>query len=293
MANVYFTVGISGCGKTTYCHKFAANDDFILDSDDIRQELWGDAQNQKEPHRVFELMLKRTLEALEKGKNVWYCATNLSMKHRLQFVKNVRAHYPETNLICLVFSASRELCENRNALRARQVPTFVITNQIKHFEMPVENEGWDTIKIVEMENDEERNIYFKKIEKIVDCFGSQKNPHHTYSLMHHSMLCRLRANHYNANPYLLHAAYIHDFGKVFTQTFWEKDNYQYAHYPNHANVSAYIALCAGYDSYVIQIICYHMIPFMDERAQKTWFNRLGEELWNDIEFLHKCDMEAQ
>ena len=190
MATIYVTVGISASGKSTFCREHAQSNDLILDSDVLREELFGDPCEQKNPSLVFDTMFKRTVAALEQNRNVWYCATNLIMKNRLHFIRSVRAKYPETKVICYLFSISPEICVQRNQLRARQVPLFVLLRQVQQFEMPVEKEGWNSIKVIDMMSDEEVEDFSQKIQNLVQNFGSQENHHHRNSLWEHCVICR-------------------------------------------------------------------------------------------------------
>ena len=91
---------------------------------------------------------------------------------------------------------------------------------------------------------------------------------------------------------MIWAAFIHDYGKAWTATRWEKDNYEEVHYPNHANVGAYMALTMGYNLHIAQLVGYHMIPYTDQKCQDTWRSRMGEELWKEVVELHQYDEAA-
>ena len=54
-------VGPPGCGKSTYGKKYAEEhaNTIVLSSDQIREELYGDASIQDDPARVFTLMQSR------------------------------------------------------------------------------------------------------------------------------------------------------------------------------------------------------------------------------------------
>ena len=72
MAIFTMLIGLPGCGKTSYAQKYVKthNNTVILSSDDIRQELWGDANDQQNPSLVFDIMLNRTVAEIKKGHNV-------------------------------------------------------------------------------------------------------------------------------------------------------------------------------------------------------------------------------
>ena len=71
MAEVIFTVGLAASGKSRWCynqHNIAT--DIVADSDMVRRELWGDANDQQNPDKVFSEMFARTKSALSHNINV-------------------------------------------------------------------------------------------------------------------------------------------------------------------------------------------------------------------------------
>ena len=71
MNNLIFLVGVPGSGKSTYAKKIleAKPDAVWVSSDAIREELWGDANDQQQPSSVFGEMFKRAVAALAKKHN--------------------------------------------------------------------------------------------------------------------------------------------------------------------------------------------------------------------------------
>ena len=67
-------IGLPGSGKSTIAA--AQKGVTIISSDAIRNELYGDENILGKHNEVFELMLRRTREALLKGESVCYDATN-------------------------------------------------------------------------------------------------------------------------------------------------------------------------------------------------------------------------
>ena len=293
MKHLYFTCGISGVGKSYWCSTNSSDNDVILDSDIIRAELWGDASDQRRPDIVFNQMFSRAKEKLTEGHNVYYCATGLSMKHRINFIKQIRKLFPRNELLlhCVVLIAPFSICLSRSFNRTRKVPADIIRRQLRQFQMPVMNEGWDSITVVPTYEYDVKEYKERKWQEVID-FGSQENKHHTNSLINHCMRCGLdMAVEMPDNKDLRIAASIHDFGKLYTKEYWpEKDTD--AHYPNHAEVGAMLALLMGYSPRVAQLVGYHMCPYMDKAAQNTWHHRLGDSLWNDVLLIHNCDVRA-
>jgi tRNA nucleotidyltransferase (CCA-adding enzyme) len=67
----------------------------------------------------------------------------------------------------------------------------------------------------------------------------QKNPHHKYSLGMHSFAV---ASKFTDNDVRREAAYVHDIGKLYTQTF---DTEGVAHYYGHANYGTYVLVSSN------------------------------------------------
>lgn len=291
MLHLHYYVGISGSGKTTIAKCRATPEEVILSSDAIRAQLWGDESDQQNPQKVFDTMFKEAIAALHAGKNVHYDSTGLSMKHRLHFIKSIRSQFSndELALHCIIVAAPIEECIERNNSRERVVPEHVIWKQAKSFHVPVENEGWDDIIILHNSARSGESYQRDILDKLTN-FGDQKNSHHSLSLIQHSVFCMVNLKSKNEN--MTEAAFFHDCGKLYTQTFWSKDNYAEAHYPNHAELGSYIALGCELPLYTAQLICYHMRPYEGELARKTWKERLGEQLWNDLLILHEADCSA-
>ena len=287
------TVGLAGSGKTTWAYKYAAEHDnyAILDSDEIRAELWEDAEDQRNPAKVFDTMYRRTCNALVCGKSVIYCATNLSMKRRIHLVKQLRAKFPKLTLKCIVFNTPIAICKEWNMHRTRQVPEYVFDRQARAFQFPVENEGWDAISIISptyYDTVSFSNQVWRKVKAI----GSQDNPHHTLTLEEHlnktvnkvdlSIVNGMRTSN------MMVAANLHDVGKAYTRSY---DESGIAHYYGHDNYGAYIAMNMGASMQVIPLINYHMLPFNPDGI-KVWRERLGEKLWANIMILHRADKAA-
>lgn len=286
MAEAIFTIGLSGSGKSTWAHD--QENFYILDSDEIRQEINGNAEDQKNPDVIFRTMYKRGVRALEQGKSVIFCATNLLAKHRIQAIRTIRSHCPETTFTCVLFATPITMCMEQNKQRTRQVPEYVIQRQARQFQCPTENEGWNNIQIEYANYNHDK--FSDEIWAIAENFGDQHNPHHTRFLLDHLETAvkivdlKNLDNVQKAN--LLFGTALHDIGKPFTQTF---DDNHVAHYYGHAEYGAYIALLMGYNFDVVRLINYHMIP----TTSATWKKRLGDSLWESLLRLHAADAAAK
>lgn len=289
MAEVIFTIGISGSGKSHWCyeqHNIAT--DVVADSDEIRRELWGDANDQQNPDKVFSEMFARTKSALSHNINVFYCATNLSMKHRIHTLNQIKRLFPNVKCRAVVFNTPLSICKEWNKKRERQVPDWLFKRQIKQFQMPVYNEGWDEIEVITPAEYDVKK-FAENMWADVRAAGSQDNPHHTLTLFDHLIDCINKvnvnglSNDEQVNMYA--AAGIHDIGKAYTRSY---DDNGVAHYYSHDSYGAYVAMNMRLPIEVIQLVCYHMKPY-DTKASSVWEKRLGEELWKKILILHDAD----
>lgn len=287
MPNFIMLVGIPAVGKDTWAHEYVKKhpDTIVHSSDDIREELYGDASCQESPTKVFELMRSRTLRDLRAGKDVIYNATNLKYKNRKSILSQVKKM---TNAVCLckILVAPIEVCKERNAKRERVVPDFVYDRMLGSFQIPFYNEGFDDIEIIHTYDGDKRS-YMKHIAEKVKAFGDQKNPHHTLSLFDHCQECGRLMFEKGYSDAL--AGSIHDYGKIYTQSF---DEDGVAHYYQHEAYSAYLALCFGFQLEVSQLANYHMLAYNYKGGEDAWRKRLGEELWKKLEQLNECDREA-
>ena len=294
MPEFIMTVGISGSGKSHWCyeqHNIAT--DIVADSDMVRQELWGDANDQQNPDKVFSEMFARTKSALSHNINVFYCATNLGMKHRIHTLKQIKRLFPDVKCRAIVFNTPLSICKEWNKKRERQVPDWLFERQIKQFQCPVENEGFDTIEII-TPSQYNRIGFSHSMWDDVRAIGSQDNPHHTLTLYDHLQACvdnldiSKLPNDYEDTKNICIAAGVHDVGKAYTRSY---DENGVAHYYSHDSYGAYIAMNMRLSLEVVQMVCYHMKPY-DTNAAPTWEKRLGDELWKKILILHEADKRS-
>jgi len=291
MVEVIFCVGIAASGKTTWARGQEKNGYYVLDSDAVREELYGDATCQDNPEKVFNLIYSRGKEILRAGGSIILCSTNLTMKYRVHAIKIFKQVRPDAIIRAVVFNTPLEVCREQNQMRNRQVPDWLFMKQIKTLQLPVYEEGFDRIQVVNnYGNLKVEEIKREIADKVLD-YGSQKNKHHSLTLYEHNMKCWFTAESKHLDEDICLACYLHDYGKAYTATYWpEKDDD--CHYPNHAAVGAYLALNAGFDYHVALLVNYHMFPYTDSHTQEIWSKKLGTNLWNELLLVHECDEAA-
>ena len=109
-----FSVGCSGSGKSTYYYKNLKDTFSIIEPDLIRKEF-GDINDQSRNADVYMTAHKRLDEYLKDGKNVYFSATNLSVKS-IKSLIDIAKEYTD-DITCVIFndSANWKLCKSRVA----------------------------------------------------------------------------------------------------------------------------------------------------------------------------------
>ena len=140
-------IGISGSGKSTYANglKTSLNAQ-LVETDAIRQELTGNAEDQSKNAEVFNIAKKRVNDYLSQGKNTIIDATSLTVRDRRDWIKigkennaEVRAYFIDTPI---------DTCKIQNKKRRRKVPEEVIDRQASKLYPPVKDEGFDSVTTV-------------------------------------------------------------------------------------------------------------------------------------------------
>lgn len=301
MNKLYMLIGLPASGKPTIAKELSKLEGaIIVSSDEIRQELLGDINDQSQNTKVFEEVEKRIKEGLLKG-NVIYDATNINYKKRRAFLQ--RLNKIEVEKIAVLVATPYEECIERNANRDRKVPEEVIKRMYFNFYIPQYYEGFDDIQI------RYNSGFIFAFEELKDI--PQDNPHHTLTVMQH---CRkvqeiLDKEYPKFEPASLNrAGLLHDIGKLKTKTFtnMKGKTTEIAHYYNHEKVSAYDSLfnftikqwLTSGNLYkvlnTLKLIQWHMILHFDlsEKTITKYKNMLGENNWRELEILKKADCEA-
>lgn len=127
MKKLIILVGIPGSGKTTLAKKIEARGYLCLNADSIRQELWGNALDQREPEKVFGILYRQLEELLALGKDIVIDNTNLNAKQRKPILElATKAGYTDIQLWLL--DVPLDLCLERNKNREKAVPDDVVAN---------------------------------------------------------------------------------------------------------------------------------------------------------------------
>ena len=244
MPRLYMMVGLPGSGKSYHASTMEA---VVVSSDSIREELFGDVNDQEHNNEVFNEVHKRIHENLKNGSDVVYDATNLSRKRRKAFLNTLP---PGTLKYAIVMCTEYELCLENNKNRERFVPEDVIERMYRRMTIPNNEEGFDRISIVRNPNNKMTIFdYMKRCENF-----DQDNPHHSLTLMEHmteagkNMEKLLKGSQFSdiEKSIGIRAAISHDIGKTVCKTYetYSGKIDDHAHYYNHAEVGAYMILCS-------------------------------------------------
>jgi predicted kinase len=117
----------------------------VVSSDAIREELYGDANNQADPDRVFALFHQRIAGELRDGQPVVADSTALHAFARKKLIEIGRQHGAVIHLI-LFSNLSQAI--RRNKQRGRVVPDDVMRRMVGLYERAVGDiprEGYDSI----------------------------------------------------------------------------------------------------------------------------------------------------
>lgn len=290
-------VGLPGSGKSTLAKQLSLRENAVLhSSDDLREELFGDAGNQENNELIFQELNKRIHRDLSEGKSVIYDATNSSYKKRKVFLESLKFDcYKE----CYMVVTPYEKCLKQNSVRSRKVPEKVIENIYKGIFIPQYFEGWDNIEVVFNYDDN-----FEVAELFADLDSiCQDNPHHTLTIGKHCKKSMEYIKEHCDNDVLEFAALMHDIGKKFTKKFEDRKGNptEFAHYNGHQNVSAYLSLLylnhLSKDKIleIAKYVQWHMQPMniSTSRAKRRTINLLGEEFYNNLLILHEADIYAK
>ena len=298
-------VGLSGSGKTTKANELAKRFNAkVLSSDDIRQEICGDARDQTKNNLVFETLHNRIFDNLKKWHSVVYDATNLSLKDRTKFFNELKQQIDlySLEIWAYVMTTPKKICITQNKSRERIVSETVIEKQLKKFEIPFLEEGFD--KII-FDNWVEQKVvkcnYFNRLSTLKKMNIEQDTPYHNYTIKKHCLFAKQYAKkNFDYPKYFTEALMFHDIGKLYTKLQNEKG---YSSYYSHANVGTYYLL-QNLDIFnlnkwedILRALClinYHMRPFdwNSEKTRDKYIGVFGIELYNELIDFHEADISS-
>lgn len=282
-------VGICGAGKTTFCNKMATEHGMIhISSDAIRRELRGDDHeyHPEDNDQVFKIMHRRVFDALDKGSNVLYDATNVTRKDRTDILNKIPNYVCKE---CYIVWAPISTCIQQDAGREYPVGTAVVHKMLKKFQAPFYDEGFEKIVVVRPDKFDQMR-YTEQCLKDMDI--PHDNPHHSLGVYEH---CIAAFNYLHFNNFgdqdVRCAAYWHDVGKPYVKAFIDGhgNSCECAHFYQHQSYGAWMSYgLAGGDVRVAWLISTHMDPFWNSK----YYLHLPSFLRRDIDLLHEADKNS-
>lgn len=149
---LYILIGVPGCGKSTYAEELFQKSErgiALVSSDNIREMLYGNANCQDNPKRVFEIAHKIIIEQLQKDYDVIFDATNIYANNRKDLILKVCFEVTKpVRFIAVYFDTPISECIKRQGLRERKVPIKVIEKMGRQIDKPNFQEGFDIIRTI-------------------------------------------------------------------------------------------------------------------------------------------------
>lgn len=304
-------IGIPGSGKSYIAEQIqveAATEDVevvIHSSDNLREELFGDINDQSNNTELFEELHRRIKADLRDGKSVIYDATNLNKKRRRNFLREIKGI--DCKKTCGLILSTIEDCYERNEMRDRSVPSEVIKRMYMSFQPPALEEGWDDIVVIYNVLNEQTvakyNIDDFFYGAVNACEIDQENEHHRKTIGYHSLgVYDYLREHYPDDVILHVAGMLHDVGKPFTKTNIKPNGEidSQFHYYNHDKVGAYDSFfytmsldLPMFDRITVaNLIYYHMLPFLwnTDKLKEKYKKRMGEVMYNRLMRLNEADI---
>ena len=319
MREFYLMVGLAGSGKSTIAKEIEyaihmsspkydeygrADKVVLISSDDIREEILGDVNDQTQNDKVFSHIHKLIKQAVRDYNHIIVDATNLTIKNRRALL-NCLDDKKDYHKIAYIVNTPIEKCKENNSKRDRKVPEYVIDNQAKKFEIPFANEGFNSIFLHHFPAYNcgalKEEVLLNNITSLMDGFN-QKNHHHIYDLGTHCRKLHEELSKRTDDKILLCSALVHDIGKLYTGAPKEDGSGEYS-YKQHNNFGAYYLITnlekieSNRLDEILELLFYvnyHMHPFFVQsgKSEKKWKDIFGEEKYNKLFLFNECDKMA-
>jgi len=163
---IYFMVGVPGSGKSFVAEK--KSEEFgipVISSDNLREELTGDAGNQEiSNEKIFKELGDRAEENIKEEKSFIWDATGINPEFRREDIETFKEN--GAKIICLLMTTPKDVCLKRNIDRKRVVPSEVIErmdDELINNEIDTELDLFDEIRIIDEEG-REIKVYDREID---------------------------------------------------------------------------------------------------------------------------------
>ena len=300
MTKFTMLVGVPSSGKSFYAKELLKEEQALLfSSDEIRRKSKLDVTKPEDNTRLFDNIYKTMREALKRGYNVVFDATNPSRKKRRYFLEMIQ--HLNVDKTCIAVMRKPENCLITNKQREYPVKEEIIKAMILSYQIPVYEEGWDHIEVVYPDHDE--NSLGSPLDLVEQYRNTpHENPHHDETLGEHFELVNEKLK--DENLYVRLAGQLHDCGKPYAKTYFNRkgEATESAHYYNHENASCYLAMFYDLGNLTVEeklhvayLINQHMRPFVWDTSDSAYEKdqkRYSEEILEELKIIHKADLEA-
>lgn len=151
MPKLFIPVGIPGCGKTSWgLSMFPLTNTAKISSDDIREILTGDENDQSRNKEVFNTFYSEIDHYLEQTYNVYADATNLESRSRERLV-NIAKESTRDVETHLIWFQNLDEALLRNRKRDRVVPEDVMLRMLEKYEktiLEIPQEEYDNVTVI-------------------------------------------------------------------------------------------------------------------------------------------------
>lgn len=110
---VVMPIGTSGSGKSTWINSLPKGSFTVISPDDMRVEFTGNMNDKSKDKEIYEEVKKRTIAAVQSGKQVIIDSTNLQKDRRRDFVDAVKSAVPNASLEYKLLPLNAELAKQR------------------------------------------------------------------------------------------------------------------------------------------------------------------------------------
>ncbi len=301
MNKFIMVVGLPASGKSTVAKKLSQDFNAIIhSSDEMREELFGDINENNKNEELFNELKRRVKNSLYNKENVIWDSTNISYKKRKSFIGELNKI--PCQKVCYLIATPYEKCLEQNRLRERKVPEHVIEKMYKSFYIPQYYEKWDEINIVwNVDYTFDAHVLFNGANGLNKI--NQDNPNHTLTIGNHCLKCMQLCEEMIDDFELNMAALYHDIGKRFTKQFKNSkaEDTDIAHYYQHHLVSAYDSLfyLKGLEKEsilnIVNYIQWHMQPFFikSDKTRDKFVRLVGQEFYDKLLILHEADKKSK
>lgn len=139
----YMMVGLPASGKSFEADTLGA---VVRSSDDLREEILGDVQEQGSNGLIFDLLHSLVKADLYSGADTVLDATNINALRRKALLEELSLL--PCKKVCIFMKTPYAVCVDRNRKRKRNVPTEVMERMKRKLQEPTMDEGWDEIRII-------------------------------------------------------------------------------------------------------------------------------------------------